>query len=147
MPSPGETRLMCREVRRWRVVGGGTLKGRKMDRGSVDQRGKAWVWPPPNAGEVAIYGSQAGKDDAGLQLTQLIDGPSLATHRQTPHIRQFYGTNKYEENDHLSAALLYTIKVDADEINESILRLFRLRWPIECDRSHTDATRGPRNTD
>lgn len=34
MPSPGETRLMCREVRRWRVVGGGALspEGRKMDR-------------------------------------------------------------------------------------------------------------------
>lgn len=29
---------------------------------------------PPNAGEGAIYGSQAGKDDAAAQLTRLIDG-------------------------------------------------------------------------
>lgn len=102
---------------------------------------------PPNAGEVAIYGSQAGKDDAGCQLTQLIDGPSLATYSQTPHIRQFYGTReRMKVRYHLSAALC-TIKVDEDEINESILRLFHLGWPIECERSHTDATGGSRNTD
>lgn len=88
---------------------------------------------PPNAGEVAIYGSQAGKDDAGCQLTQLIDGPSLATYSQTPYMRQFYGTReRMEVRYHLSAALLYTIKVDEDEINESILRLFHPWWPIEC---------------
>lgn len=38
--------------------------------------------PPPNAGEVAIYGSQAGKDDAPGQLTQLFDGHSNS---QTPY--------------------------------------------------------------
>lgn len=142
MPSPGETRLMCREVRRWRVVGGGTLRGGRWI-------GGVWIkearrgFGPPNAGEVAIYGSQAGKDDAGCQLTQLIDGH--------PYMRQFYGTReRIEVRYHLSAALLWYCtrsKVDEDEINESILRLFHLWWPIECERSHTDATRGPRNTD
>lgn len=55
-PSPGETRLMCREVRHWRMVGGWGSEGRKMDR-------EEWIkearrgFGPPNAGEGAIYGS------------------------------------------------------------------------------------------
>lgn len=102
MPSPGETRLMCREVRRWRVVGGGTLRGGRWI-------GGVWIkearrgFGPPNAGEVAIYGSQAGKDDAGCQLTQLIDGH--------PYMRQFYGTReRIEFHYHLSAELLWTVR-------------------------------------
>lgn len=85
---------MCREVRHWRVVGGGTLRGGgKMDREEWIKEARCGFGPPPNAGEVAIYGSRAGKDDAAGQLTQLIDGHSNS---QTPYHSSYarYGTRE-----------------------------------------------------
>lgn len=104
---------------------------------------------PPNAGEVSIYGSQAGKDDAAGHLTQLIDGH---THSQTPHIRQirlirYEGTMECTATPVQHYYVRYAMEATEGEINESILRLFHPWRPIECDRSHTDALRGPRNTD
>lgn len=41
-----------------------------MDREEWIKEAKRGFGPPPNAGEVSIYGSQARKDDAAGQLTQ-----------------------------------------------------------------------------
>lgn len=60
---------------------------------------------PPNAGEVAIYGSRAGKDDAAGQLTQLFDGHSNS---QTPYHSSHasYGTRERWEFTTISVAAL-----------------------------------------
>lgn len=84
-------------------------EGRKMDREEWIKEARRGFGPlPSNAGEVSIYGSQAGKDDAAGQLTQFIDGRTdtrMAKHRTYAR----YGTRERwrftDYLEHLSAGL------------------------------------------
>lgn len=118
-----------------------------MDRGEWIKEERRGFGPPQCRG-VAIYGSRAGKDDAAAQLTQLIDG---ASNSQTPYHSTYarYGTRERWEPTTIEVQHYLTMRDggDQDEINESILRLFQCGGPIDCQKPHTDATRGPTNTD
>lgn len=92
MPSPGETRLMCREVRRWRVVGGEALRGgRWIGRSGSKRQGVGLA--PPMQGKLQFMDHRQGR------TMQHGSRPSLSTDTRTRGLT--VGTVGLGENDGL----------------------------------------------